>query len=129
MALRKAITWAFSPSALSPIAATRVITAPDSPRPIRVVILTTYDLYEYVFDALAAGAFGFLLKDVPPEELVYAVRTVARGDALLAPRVTRRLVSEFTRQRHRKSKQPVSADLLTAREQEVLGLIARGRSN
>jgi DNA-binding NarL/FixJ family response regulator len=114
---------------LDGIAATRVITATDAPRTARVVILTTYDLDEYVFDALAAGASGFLLKDVPPEELVYGVRTVARGDALLAPTVTRRLVSEFARQRQTASKQVIATDTLTAREREVLRLIARGRSN
>jgi DNA-binding NarL/FixJ family response regulator len=114
---------------LDGIAATRVITGPDSTRPTKVVILTTYDLDEYVFDALAAGASGFLLKDVPPEDLVHGVRIVAGGDALLAPSVTRRLVSEFTRQRRQSSKHRFSADLLTARELEVLMLIARGHSN
>jgi DNA-binding NarL/FixJ family response regulator len=93
------------------------------------VILTTYDLDEYVFDALAAGASGFLLKDVPPEELIYGVRTVAHGEALLAPSVTRRLISEFTRQRLKTSQERISTELLTAREREVLGLMARGRSN
>src|SRR5581483_10911807 len=80
---------------LDGIAATRLLAGPDVPRPVRVVILTTYDLDEYVFDALAAGASGFLLKDVPPEELVHAVRVVAAGDALLAPAVTRRLIAQF----------------------------------
>jgi DNA-binding NarL/FixJ family response regulator len=114
---------------LDGIAATRTITSPDSARPTRVVILTTYDLDEYVFDALAAGASGFLLKDVPPEELIYGVRTVAHGEALLAPSVTRRLISEFTRQRVKTSRERISTDLLTPREREVLDLIARGRSN
>ena len=93
------------------------------------MILTTYDLDEYVFDALSAGASRFLLKDVPPEELIYGVRIVARGDALLAPRVTRRLVSEFARRRHKASQPSFSTDLLTAREMEVLGFIARASSN
>jgi DNA-binding NarL/FixJ family response regulator len=114
---------------LDGIAATRTITSPDSARSTRVVILTTYDLDEYVFDALAAGASGFLLKDVPPEELIYGVRTVAHGEALLAPTVTRRLISEFTRQRLKTSQERISTDLLTPREREVLDLIARGRSN
>ena len=114
---------------LDGIAATRLITGPDAARPTRVVILTTYDLDEYVFDALSAGASGFLLKDVPPEELIYGVRIVARGDALLAPRVTRRLVSAFARHRHKASQPSFSTDLLTAREMEVLGFIARASSN
>jgi DNA-binding NarL/FixJ family response regulator len=82
---------------LDGIAATGEITRPDAPHPARVVILTTYDLDEYVYDALAAGASGFLLKDVPPEELIRGVRIVAAGDALLAPSVTRRLIAEFAR--------------------------------
>ena len=105
----------------------RVTTAPGDAAP-RVVILTTYDLDEYVFDALAAGASGFLLKDVPPEDLVKAIRVTARGDGLLAPSVTRRLIEQFARSR------PAAADLraleeLTDREVEVLRLVAQGLSN
>jgi len=92
-----------------------------------VLILTTYDLDEYVFEALQAGASGFLLKDAPPDDLVAAVRTVARGDALLAPSVTRRLIAEFT---SRKRPRPdVTLPALSQRETEVLKLVARGMSN
>ena len=93
--------------ALDGIAATRILTHMDTPRSVRVVILTTYDLDEYVFDALGAGASGFLLKDVPPEELVRGVRQVAAGDGLLAPAVTRRLIEAFALQyRKRGASQP-----------------------
>ena len=97
--------------------------------PPRIIILTTFDLDEYVYAALHAGASGFLLKDVTPENLVGAVRTVAVGDALLAPTITRRLVERFARPRP--GGVPATADLaaLTARESEVLGLVARGMSN
>jgi DNA-binding NarL/FixJ family response regulator len=113
---------------LDGIAATRKIAAGDADHPARILILTTFDLDEYVYDALAAGASGFLLKDVPAKELVDAIRVVARGDALLAPAVTKRLIEDFSRAR------PVRADVagydeLTAREREVLELIARGLSN
>jgi DNA-binding NarL/FixJ family response regulator len=109
------------------IEATRRITSERLPS--RVVILTTYDLDEYVFDALGAGATGFLLKHVPPEELVHGVRVAADGEALLAPSVTRRLIEEFARRRAPVS--PPSAELgsLTEREREVLRLLARGLSN
>jgi DNA-binding NarL/FixJ family response regulator len=113
--------------ALDGIAATRQLAGPDTARPARVVILTTYDLDEYVFDALAAGASGFLLKDVPPEELIQAIRHVAAGDALLAPSITRRLIAQFTRRRPAPTSQP--ADVLTPRELEVLALVATGQSN
>jgi DNA-binding NarL/FixJ family response regulator len=94
----------------------------------KVVILTTYDLDEYVFDALRAGASGFLLKDAPPEQLVSAIRVAAGGDALLSPSVTRRLVEEFAR--HSVGTRPAPGlQELTARELEVLKLIARGHSN
>jgi DNA-binding NarL/FixJ family response regulator len=93
----------------------------------RVVILTTFERDDYVFEALQAGASGFLLKNAPPEELIHAVRVVAGGDALLAPSVTRRIIAEFARQARA---QPVAAlETLTAREREVLVLLARGRSN
>jgi len=94
----------------------------------RIVILTTYDLDEYVFDALAAGASGFLLKHVPPEELVRGVRVAASGEALLAPSITKRLIEEFARQR---APMRAGTDLktLTDRELEVLRLLGRGLSN
>lgn len=95
----------------------------------RVVILTTYDLDEYVFDALAAGATGFLLKHVPPEELVHGVRVAAAGDALLAPSVTRRLIEEFTRSRAPLQPSSKQLDSLTDRERDVLKLLARGLAN
>jgi DNA-binding NarL/FixJ family response regulator len=108
------------------IAATRHITAIDPSA--KVLILTTFDLDEYVYDALRAGASGFLLKDRPPEELVHAVRVVAGGDALLAPAVTRRLIEEFA---HRPDAPvaPAGLEELTDREREVLVLMARGLSN
>jgi DNA-binding NarL/FixJ family response regulator len=111
------------------VEATRHIAGPEVDDPLRVLILTTFDLDEYVFDALRAGASGFLLKDTPPEELATAVRVVAAGDALLAPSITRKLVAEFA---SRPEPGPVvTADLeqLTEREREVLVLMARGLSN
>jgi DNA-binding NarL/FixJ family response regulator len=96
----------------------------------RILILTTFDLDEYVYDALCAGASGFLLKDVTAERLFEAVRVVAAGDALLAPAVTRRLISEFARLRPRQDSAPPAAlDSLTARETQVLRLVAEGLSN
>lgn len=97
--------------------------------PAKVVILTTYDLDEYVFDALAAGATGFLLKHVPPEDLVHGVRVAASGEALLAPSVTRRLIEEFTRSRAPLPPGSDEFDTLTDRERDVLRLLARGLSN
>lgn len=94
----------------------------------RVLMVTTFDLDEYVFDAIRAGASGFLLKDTPAEELIRAIRIVAEGNALLAPTVTRRLVEEFAR-RPRPAERPVALSELTPRELEVLGLLARGLSN
>jgi DNA-binding NarL/FixJ family response regulator len=95
----------------------------------RVLILTTFGLDSYVFDALRAGASGFMLKDAPPEEIVAAIRIVARGEALLAPAVTRAVVEEFARQRPAPSQEPTAVDELTPREREVLDLLARGLSN
>jgi DNA-binding NarL/FixJ family response regulator len=98
-----------------------------APEPPRVIILTTFDLDQYVYEALRAGASGFLLKDAPAAQLVEAIRVVAAGDALLAPAVTRRVIAEFAR---RPLPHDVPAlDQLTSREREVLTLIARGRSN
>jgi DNA-binding NarL/FixJ family response regulator len=115
------------------IEATRQITGPDGAGGSRVLILTTFDLDEYVYAALRAGASGFLLKSTSPADLVAAVKVVAAGDALLAPSVTRRLVAEFVR---RPLTTPAGAGqaaaamaTITAREREVLALIATGLSN
>jgi DNA-binding NarL/FixJ family response regulator len=109
------------------IEATRRLLA--DPEPPRVLMLTTFDLDEHVYDALGAGASGFLLKDATAERLFDAVRVVAAGEALLAPTVTRRLVAEFARMRVRRREPDVSLRALTARETEVLRLIAEGLSN
>ncbi|MCW2884288.1 MAG: putative two-component system response regulator LuxR [Streptosporangiaceae bacterium] len=106
----------------------RILTQPNSGS-LRVLVLTTFDVDEYVYDALAAGASGFLLKDATADELVSAVRVVARGDSLLAPQVTGRLIHEFTRQRRNQPSPPAELASLTARETEVLVLIASGLSN
>jgi DNA-binding NarL/FixJ family response regulator len=112
---------------LDGIEATRRIVAA---RPTtRVLVLTTFGLDSYVFDALRAGASGFMLKDAPPEEIAGAVRIVARGDALLAPAVTRAVVEEFARGRPAEVVRPAAVDELTPREREVLDLLARGLSN
>jgi DNA-binding NarL/FixJ family response regulator len=95
----------------------------------RVLVLTTFGLDDVVFEALRAGASGFMLKDAPPEELVAAVRVVASGDALLAPAVTRSVVEEFARLSPHPVAVPEGFDRLTPRERQILGLIARGRSN
>jgi DNA-binding NarL/FixJ family response regulator len=93
----------------------------------RVIVVTTFDIDDYVYGALRAGASGFLLKDAPPDDLIAAIRVVARGDALIAPSVTKRLIAEFA---DRREEQPVHGlDDLTERETEVLALIARGMSN
>src|SRR5690242_21195182 len=114
---------------LDGIEATRQLAGTGESGP-RVLILTTFDLDEYVFDALRAGASGFLLKDVTAERLFDAVRVVAAGEALLAPAVTRRLISEFTRLRPAKDAAPAAAlSVLTPRETEVLRLVAEGLSN
>jgi DNA-binding NarL/FixJ family response regulator len=114
---------------LDGIEATRQLAGTGDPGP-RVLILTTFDLDQYVFDALRAGASGFLLKDVTAERLFDAVRVVAAGEALLAPAVTRRLISEFTRLRPVQETLPSAAlTALTPRETEVLRLVAEGLSN
>jgi DNA-binding NarL/FixJ family response regulator len=104
----------------------RIRAAADAPA---VLVLTTFDLDEYVYDALRAGAGGFLLKDAPPGQLAEAVRTVAAGDSLLAPAVTRRLITRFLRVPPSAAATAAAADRLTERELEVLRLIARGHSN
>ena len=111
---------------LDGIAATAQITANH---PARVLVLTTYDLDEYVYDALQAGASGFLLKDTPPEQLADGIRSVADGEALLAPTVTRRLIEEFARIGRTRATRPDELDELTPRELEVLRHLARGQSN
>jgi DNA-binding NarL/FixJ family response regulator len=114
---------------LDGLEATRRLAGPGTADPVRVLILTTFDLDEYVFEALRAGASGFLLKDLPREDLVAAVRVVAAGEALLAPRVTRRLIEEFARRPAGADPDPDALAALTAREREALELLARGLSN
>jgi DNA-binding NarL/FixJ family response regulator len=111
------------------IEATRRLLAEDSSA-LKVVMLTTFDMDEYVYDALRVGASGFLLKDVPPEQLVAGIRAVASGDALLAPSITRRVIEEFVRRPPASVRTlPSRLQELTSRELEVLRLIARGLSN
>jgi DNA-binding NarL/FixJ family response regulator len=114
---------------LDGLEATRRLAGPGAADPARVLILTTFDLDEYVFEALRAGASGFLLKDLPREDLVAAVRVVAAGEALLAPRITRRLIEEFARRPAGADPDPDALTALTAREREALELMARGLSN
>ncbi len=111
------------------IEATRRIVADPATQGVRVVVLTTFDLDEYVYGALRAGASGFLLKDTSPEDLNRAIRLVAAGGALLAPTVTRRLVAEFASRTSSGKPSGDIAERLTPREIEVLGLVARGLSN
>jgi DNA-binding NarL/FixJ family response regulator len=111
------------------IEATRRIVQPNGEPPVRVLMLTTFDLDEYVYDALRAGASGFLLKDVPAEQLVDGIRLIAAGEALLAPSVTRRLIEEFSKGPRTRQETPPQLEELTPRELEVFTLIARGMSN
>jgi DNA-binding NarL/FixJ family response regulator len=110
---------------LDGLAATRRILAEDAAA--RVLILTTFDLDEYVYEALRAGASGFVLKDDPPEQLLAAIRTVAGGEALLSPAITKRVIEQFTRLAH--EERPRALDDLSERELDVFRLIARGLSN
>jgi DNA-binding NarL/FixJ family response regulator len=109
--------------------ATRRIVRTDEPGP-QVLVLTTFDLDEYVYEALLAGASGFVLKDIPPEQLVEAIHVVASGDALLAPTITRRLIEEFVRRPPEVARpRPRELDQLTPREAEIMGYVAKGLSN
>jgi DNA-binding NarL/FixJ family response regulator len=109
--------------------ATRQISADERLARVRVLMLTTFDLDEYVYQALRAGASGFLLKDTPPADLLAAIRVVAAGDALLAPGITRRLIAEFARRPGPTRAAPAALAALTDREREVLALVAHGLSN
>ncbi len=112
---------------LDGIEATRALAGPDVADPVPVVVITTFDRDEYVYDALRAGARGFLLKDAEPELLVQAVHAAARGDALIAPSITARLLTTFAGTRHGSAKEPVVP--LTQREEQVLFAVAAGRTN
>ncbi|KAB8191968.1 response regulator [Nonomuraea phyllanthi] len=114
---------------LDGIQATAQIVRTHGLEQVRVLILTTYDTDEYVFDALQAGASGFLLKDAGPAELLHAVRVIAAGDALLAPRITRRLIGQFTARRTAAQAAEDRLAVLTEREREVLALVGQGLSN
>jgi len=109
--------------------ATRQIVMDEQLSGVRVIVLTTFDLDEYVFEALRVGASGFLLKDIEPEELRHAVRVVAAGEALLSPRVTRRLITQFVAQLPQQPRNPEQLGALTEREREVMALVAYGLSN
>jgi DNA-binding NarL/FixJ family response regulator len=109
--------------------ATRLLAGPGVADPVKVLMLTTFDLDDYVYEALRAGASGFLLKDVRREDLASAVRVVAAGEALLAPSITKRLIHEFARRPRSGLQALAGLDPLTPREREVLELMARGQSN
>jgi DNA-binding NarL/FixJ family response regulator len=111
------------------IEATRQIVADPALSGVRVIILTTYEADEYVFDAIRAGASGFLVKDIEPEDLVSAIRVVARGDALLSPSVTRRLIASIAGRGPAQQVDASALSVLTDREREVLALVAAGMSN
>jgi DNA-binding NarL/FixJ family response regulator len=113
---------------LDGLEATRLICSDPTLTGTRVLVLTTFDLDEYVYKALRVGASGFLLKDAGPRELLNAIRVVASGDALIAPAITRRLITEFAA-RNDPSEQPAAVAGLTAREREILRLVARGLTN
>ena len=114
---------------LDGLEATRRIAADERLAGVRVLILTTFEVDEYVFEALRAGASGFVAKDIEPAELLHAVRVVARGDALLSPFATGRLIAEFVARPERRQTEPSPLAVLTEREREVLALVAAGRSN
>lgn len=114
---------------LDGLEATRAIAGDPDLAATRVLILTTFEVDEYVFQAIRAGASGFLLKECEPTELLQAVRVVARGEALLAPSITRRLIAAFAAQPARAPVQPAALAELTDREREVMSLVAAGRSN